>query len=393
MTKSELKKLHEKYRSALFDDVIPFWLKNSVDFEQGGYYSCLDKDGTVFDTDKFMWMQGRELWMFSKLCSVYGTKEEWVECARTGANFIREKGQNLDGDYYFSLNREGLPLVQPYNIFADCFVCVGLYEYSKVTQEEWARELALDIYKRIQIRKTNPKGQYLKQVPETRSFMAMALPMIQLWMARELKGLLSEDKTEEIITENIDIILNNHVDRELKCVFERVLAGGKHNFDVMEGRLLNPGHALEVLWFIMLLAEDRNDKKMINDLADIMLWCVERGWDEKHGGLFYYQDYKNFPTEKIESDMKLWWVHNEAIAAFLLAYKLTGRKEHKDWFLKLDEYSWKHFPDSKDGEWYGYLSRTGEPALTLKGGKWKGFFHLPRMLMFCEQWLLEMSER
>ena len=53
--------LAEQYRSELFDSVLPFWLKNSQDKEYGGYFSCLDRDGSVYDTDKFVWLQGREI--------------------------------------------------------------------------------------------------------------------------------------------------------------------------------------------------------------------------------------------------------------------------------------------------------------------------------------------
>jgi N-acylglucosamine 2-epimerase len=161
--------------------------------------------------------------------------------------------------------------------------------------------------------------------------------------------------------------------------------------DVMEGRLLTPGHALEILWFLMTIAEKRGDQARIEDLGDIMLWCVERGWDSTYGGIFYYRDYENKPLDKFESDMKLWWVHAEALNAFLLAWKLTGKEVFKDWFLKIDQWSWSHFPDHQHGEWYGYLSRQGEVASTLKGGKWKGFFHLPRMLYTCSTWLKEMQ--
>lgn len=45
-------------------------------------------------------------------------------------------------------------------------------------------------------------------------------------------------------------------------------------------------------------------------------------------------------------------------------------------------YTWQHFPDSLSGlEWFGYLNRQGEILLPLKGGKWKGCFHLPRGLL------------
>lgn len=389
----ELADYHEIYRSELFDSVVPFWLNHSLDREKGGYFSLLERDGTVFDTDKYAWMQGREIWMFSKLCSVYGTRPEWLEAAKLGVDFMRAHGRAENGDFYFAMDREGRPLIQPYNIFSDCFMCTALVEYARVSGDEQAAEEGLRIYRRIQQRKDNPKGIWTKAVPGGRNLCAMAMPMIQMMMARELKGFVPDEELMPIIESNLNLFFKRHVDRERQCVFERVLPDGGHLFDVMEGRLLNPGHALENLWFVMDVAHDLGREDMVSDAAEIMLWTVERGWDERYGGLFYYQDYKGYPTDKLESQMKLWWVHAEAINAFLLAYKLTGSEKHLDWFRKLHTYSFEHFSDRAYGEWYGYLDRQGEPAFGLKGGKWKGFFHLPRMLMVCEGWLKEMMEQ
>lgn len=393
LSEKELASYHEIYRSELFDHVIPFWLSHSLDREKGGYFSLLERDGTVFDTDKYAWMQGREIWMFSKLCSVYGTRPEWLEAAKLGVDFMRAHGRAENGDFYFAMDREGRPLIQPYNIFSDCFMCTALVEYARVSGDTQAAGEGLAIYRRIQQRKENPKGIWTKAVPGGRNLCAMAMPMIQMMMARELKGFVPDEELMPIIESNLNLFFKRHVDRERECVFERVLPDGGHLFDVMEGRLLNPGHALENLWFVMDVAHDLGREDLVRDAAQIMLWTVRRGWDERYGGLFYYQDYMGYPTDKLESQMKLWWVHAEAINAFLLAYRLTGSEEHLKWFRKLHDYSFEHFSDHAYGEWYGYLDRQGEPAFGLKGGKWKGFFHLPRMLMVCEGWLSEMMEQ
>ncbi|NLV57254.1 MAG: AGE family epimerase/isomerase [Clostridiales bacterium] len=393
MDKQTFARYRDIYRAELFEYVVPFWLKHSLDTEQGGYFTLLERDGTVFDTDKYAWLQGREIWMLSKLCSQYGVRREWLDAAKLGVDFMRAHGRAENGDFYFAMDRAGNPLTQPYNIFSDCFMCTALAEYGKVSGDEKALEEALAIYRRIQVRKDNPKGVWTKAVPGARNLCAMAMPMIQMMMARELRGLVPQEELGPIIEENLGIFFHRHVDRKLECVFERVLPDGGHLFDVMEGRLLNPGHALENLWFIMDIAHEMGRQDMVEDVADIMLWPAKRGWDEQYGGLYYYQDYMGYPTDKLESQMKLWWVHAEAINAFLLAYKLTGRKEHWEWFLRLHEYSFTHFSDHAYGEWYGYLDRQGNPVFGLKGGKWKGFFHLPRTLMVCEQWLAEMAEK
>jgi len=381
------------FSEELFESVVPFWLNHSIDSDYGGYFSCLERDGTVFDTDKFAWMQGREMWMFSTLCEQYGLKDEWMDAARHGVSFMRKFGSSQNGDTFFALERSGKPLVHPYNIYSDCFLCMGYAAYSRISGDTWAKEEALRLYKKINERKDSPKGIWEKKVQGSRAFCAMSFPMIQMTIARELSGYLADEIVEPIVQSTLDTFWNLHVDKELKCVFERVLPDGRKNFEVMEGRLLNPGHALETLWLIMDAANSRGYTEMVNDCAEAMLWSIDSGWDKEYGGIFYYQDYMGYPTEKLESSMKLWWVHAEAILAMLLAYKLTKSEAHWEWFVKLCDYSFKHFSDKKNGgEWFGYLDRQGNPTSTLKGGKWKGFFHLPRALMLGEQWLSELSD-
>ena len=91
-------------------------------------------------------------------------------------------------------------------------------------------------------------------------------------------------------------------------------------------------------------------------------------------------DVKDHPTQQLEWDQKLWWVHLEAMVATLKGFQLTGNERMWDWFLKIHNYTQERFPDPDNGEWFGYLTRRGEVLLSLKGGKWKGCFHVPRGL-------------
>ncbi|MEI6874784.1 MAG: AGE family epimerase/isomerase, partial [Spirochaetota bacterium] len=220
---------------------------------------------------------------------------------------------------------------------------------------------------------------------------AMGFPMMQVWMAEEMQGLVPQSELDATVDAAVDQFFSIHVDRERKAVFERVFADGTRP-DCMEGRLLTPGHALETLWFIMRVADGRGDAGLVERCREAMIWTVERGWDAEYGGIYYYQDFEGRPTDKIEAGMKLWWVHAEALCAFLLAYRLTGDPSCEAWFRKIHDYSWERFRDPEFGEWYGYLDRRGDVALTLKGGKWKGLFHIPRALLECRNWF-EIMER
>jgi len=398
--RAEVARRKERYRRCLEESVLPFWLRHSVDRENGGYFCCLERDGTVFDTDKFMWLQGRGVWMLSKLYTSYRTEPAWRDYARAGVEFMKAHGRNPDGDWYFALDRTGRPLVEAYNIFSDCFAAAGMAEYSRAAGDEEARQIAVSTYRRIQERKTNPKGRFTKQIAANRPIKAMAFPMIQVWLAREMGDLVEPGVREAYLREAIDQVTKLHIDRGRKAVYERVYADGGHP-DCMEGRLLTPGHALEVLWFILRAVEswpvDAHDSRYadrgaIIDLGtEAMLWTAEKGWDTAFGGLFYYLDADGRPPEKLEWDMKLWWVHAEALCAFLLAYKLTGRAVFWEWFRRIDDYVWARFDDPADGEWFGYLHRAGDPSTTQKGGKWKGCFHIPRALLTCIRFFEEIE--
>ncbi len=390
MDRAELTGYRRIFENELFESVVPFWERHSPDREAGGYFSCLDRDGSVFDTDKFLWMQGRELWGFSHLYRTVSPEPRWLELARLGAVFIRENGRAPGGDFYFAVDRFGKPLVQPYNIYADCFCAAGFAEYGRASGEGWTTELAVAAWRRIRERAPNPKGIWTKQIAANRPLKAMSFPMMQVWLAEIFEGLLPRGELEAEVEAAITQVLSIHLDRGRGVLFERVYADGTRP-DCMEGRLLSPGHALETLWFIMRVAERRGDGATIDICREAMLATAERGWDTDHGGLYYYQDYEGRPTDKIEWNMKLWWVHAEALCAFLLAYRLTGDAACESWFRKLQTWTWEHFRDPEFGEWYGYLDRRGEVALTLKGGKWKGFFHIPRALLECSRWLAEME--
>jgi len=376
---NELRKYANQYRDELLESVIPFWLNNSRDKVSGGYFTCLNRRGEVFDTDKFMWLQGREVWLFSMIYNRIEKKQEWLDMALHGAGFMKKYGTDAQGNWYFSLTREGKPLTQPYNIFSDCFAAMAFSELYKATGNEEYKTIALNTFKNILKRQEAPKGVYNKAYPGTRPLKSFSLPMILCNLSLIMEDVLGTDHVNKTIQPLINEVMNVFYDQESGLILENVSPEGKFS-DSFEGRLLNPGHTNEAMWFMMDLAVRNNDKSLIDKCIDILLRSTENGWDKKHGGIFYFLDIKGHPLQQLEWDQKLWWVHIETLISMAKGYSLTGNEACKNWFETIHEYTWNHFKDPEYPEWFGYLNREGMPLLELKGGKWKGCFHVPRGL-------------
>ena len=374
----------QQYRRALLDDVIPFWERHSPDAEHGGYFTCLNRDGSVFDTDKFVWLQGRQVWTFAMLYQRVEAWPGWLALARGGADFLRAHGMDDQGAWYFALSRQGQPLVQPYNLFSDCFAAMAFAQYGLAAGDEAAVELARATYGRILARQANPKGRYNKLVPGARPLQGLALPMILSNLVLELAPVLPDAEVQATLEASVAVVLGQLHDPATQLILEHVAPDGSQ-VDSFEGRLLIPGHALEAMWFLMDVAQRRGDSALLRTAVEVTLATLEFGWDPQHGGLFYFMDRLGRPPQQLEWDQKLWWVHLEALVAALMGYALTRRPECWAWFERLHAYTWAHFPDPDHGEWFGYLNRGGQVLLPLKGGKWKGCFHLPRALLRCWQ--------
>ncbi len=380
----DFKELAEQYKRELLEKVIPFWLTHSQDKKYGGYFTCLERDGHVFDTDKFVWMQGREVWMFATLYNKVERRKEWLDCAIQGAEFLKAHGHDGHFNWYFSLDREGKPLVEPYNIFSYTFAVIAFGQLALATGNEEYAEIARRTFEIVLEKQHNPKGRWNKTVAGTRDMKSFALPMILCNVALEIEPLLDKDFLDETIERCIHEVMDVFYRPEMGLIVENLSADGEL-VDCFEGRLLNPGHAIEAMWFIMDLGKRLGRQDLIERATDIALNEVDYGWDEKYGGIFYFMDRLDLPPQQLEWDQKLWWVHIETLITMLKGYELTGREECLNWFERVHDYVWTHFADPEYPEWFGYLNRRGEVLLPLKGGKWKGCFHVPRGLMQC--WL------
>ncbi len=392
----------QKWIKKELDVCADFWLKNGMDRENGGVYTCLDRKGEVYSTDKSVWMQGRCAWTFAHLCRLYGKRDEWMEASKSCLDFMEKHCINPDADgrMYFTVTAEGKPLRQRRYCFSEGFYAIANAEYYGLTEEkvyiDRARKAYELIYKLNNGLIADPTGLGPKTIPETRTGRALADPMIFLNIISVLRRVDPEHREEydKRSAECTEAIFKYHYHPELKCTLESVALDGTPELWYTAGRVVNPGHDIECSWFLMEEANYRKDEEIHKTAEQIFRNAIEAGWDNTYGGLLYFIDCLGKPTEAYEHDMKLWWPHDEIMIASLMAYRDTGDEYYADWFFKTLDYCKEHFADPEYGEWYGYLRRDGLPTEpSTKGSTFKGPFHLPRMLSMTDKMLDEILSK
>lgn len=389
---SDLAKL---YRGALLDDVIPFWLRHGMDREHGGIITSLDRDGSVIDTDKSVWFQGRAAWMLAALFNTVERRGEWLDAARSCVEFLRQHCYSPGRKMWFTVTREGRPLRMRRYVYSEAFAAIAHAAYAKAAGDSRAADDAARDWAAYLHHSFTPGVMPAKTEPATRPVKGIGPRMIGIATAQELRASLGDIATMgRTCTEWIDGFISE-IERdffkpELRALLEMTGPGGEV-IDHAEGRCLNPGHAIECSWFIMHEGAHRGDQRLIRLGLGILECMWERGWDAEFGGLLYFTDLRGLPVQEYWHDMKFWWPHCEAIIATLLAWKLTGEPRHAEMHRLAHAWSFRHFPDPEHGEWFGYLHRDGRTSSRAKGSLFKGPFHLPRMLLNCWR-LLEQGE-
>jgi len=387
-TEQDLQQLQQFYTAQLLNDTIPFWFPRSYDTACGGFLLMRDADGSLIDDDKAVWIQGRATWMLSTLYNTVEKKQEWLDGAKIGYEFLNKYCFDTDGQMFFHVTRDGRPIRKRRYFFSETFYVIAAAAYARASGDEEAAKKARFVFGKCIEYATTP-GLLQPKFTTTRQSKGIGVPMIMMNTAQQLRETIGDDRCDEWITKWINEIAGFFVKDDIKCVMEQVALDGSI-IDHIDGRTLNPGHAIEGAWFILHEAKYRNNDKQLIDLGCRMLdYMWERGWDKEQGGILYFRDVYNRPVQEYWQDMKFWWPHNETIIATLLAFIMTGNEKYALWHKQVHDYAYSHFHDKVNGEWFGYLHRDGGIAQTAKGNLFKGPFHLPRQEWYCARLLHE----
>ncbi|MCE7059404.1 AGE family epimerase/isomerase [Dyadobacter sp. CY343] len=388
-TKAELQNLGDFYKNQLLNDTLPFWFPRSLDEEFGGYLLMRDHDGTLLDDDKAVWIQGRTAWLLATLYNTVEPRQAWLEGAKSGINFLNKHCFDTDGRMFFHMTRAGEPIRKRRYFFSETFAVLANAAYAKASGDQEAAEKARYLFGKCMEYATTPVLLEPK-FTSTRPAKGIGVPMILMNTAQQLRETIGDPRCDALIDGFIKEIESDFVKDDIQCVMEQVAPDGSI-IDHIDGRTLNPGHAIEGAWFILHEAKYRNNDPHLIALGCKMLdYMWERGWDKEFGGIFYFRDVYGKPVQEYWQDMKFWWPHNEVIIATLLAYTLTQDKKYAKMHTMVHDWAYTHFHDQENGEWFGYLHRDGSVAQTAKGNLFKGPFHLPRQEWYCAQLMQEL---
>lgn len=369
------------YESQLKDNIMPFWLKYGLDRENGGVYTCLDRDGTLMDKTKSVWFQGRFGYTAAYAYNNIERNPEWLAASKSCIDFIEAHCIDpKDKHMYFSVTSEGAPLRKRRYVFSDCFAAIAMAEYAKASGDRSYADKALSTFKHIRWMLETPDFLEPKGYGAGRSH---SITMILVNVAIVLKQVCEDSALDEQIRDSTDAIERFFMHPEFECILESVGMDGSL-IDTCEGRTINPGHGIETAWFLMQVAELMGRPHYKELGLKIFDWQYKWGWDETFGGIINFRDCKGFPHQDYSQDMKFWWPQCETVIASLYAYKATRDEKYLEIYKKTHEWIVKHLVDSEYGEWFGYLHRDGTVAQAAKGNLFKGPFHIPRMLTIAQ---------
>jgi N-acylglucosamine 2-epimerase len=378
MNRQMIHNYSEIYRKGLLEDILPFWLNHAIDWEDGGFTFCLNRDGSIIDTDKGVWQTARFSWMILTLYNEVEKRDEWLKIGMHGIDFLEKHCYDTRGKMYFIVDKKGDPVRMRRYVYSESFAAIAYAACFKATGIERYKKKAMEAFDLFLEYNATP-GLIPSKYSDARKMRGMGVPMIGLVTAQELRKNLGDDSFTAQITKWMEEIQQYFLNYDFKAVMETVGPEGEF-IDHFDGRTLNPGHAIEGAWFVLREAIHRDYDPDLVKLGTTMLdWMWEIGWDKKYGGIFYFRDVKGLPVQEYWHDMKFWWPHNEAVIATLMAFQITGNEKYARWHKEVHDWTFKHFPDPEFGEWYGYLHRDGRVSVPLKGNIWKGPFHIPRM--------------
>lgn len=408
------------YKDLLQNNFFRFWTK-AVDRKSGGIFNCFNNAGTeLASRNKYTWSQGRFVWIWSKLysMSISGSLSLDVNILREdverSVRFLEKNVFMENGNCVFLTDEKGNWLESipgkgfDTSFYADCFVALGFSEYARVFKNRHYGDLAFRVYRHT-VDRLHEEGLRSEPYPIPKGHKFHSVPMIMLNVSEELAltlRMLDDERYEEVDNESCGYmreVMEDFYNEDEGRIIE-VVRPGADPCDSVLCRHVNPGHAIEDMWFVMSLANRKGMADYIGKAARAVKWAVKTGWDREFGGLLRFTDVTGgeprgtrtgdpYETLILDTwDSKLWWPHSEMLYTTLLSYTLTKDQEFVSLYNMAHEYVFNTFPDRENntGEWVQIRDRIGNQIDKVVALPVKDPYHIMRNIILIIE-LLEQN--
>ena len=335
--------LRDKYYSDLFDEFLPFMDEHIIDHKYGGFMCDADWDGTLLDTRKRIWYQGRGVWVYSFLYNNIKKDPKYLEIARKTVEWLDKTTPppgKLWNPWY---TREGKPLgKEETEIYSDLHVAQGYTQYAKASGDMSYWDKAKAIWKKCVDVYDNRPGYgidahfYQVQINEKKRYEGVPNPRIVghwmdfLTLVTQMLEIKEDPELEAFAAKDVDAVLNRHYNPEFGLITE-YLNKDYSRIDGPQGREVT-GHTLETLWMILYEMVRKKDKETFEKAAEYLHHHIEVLYDYVYEGS--YQGLMDVDT--MEFDMtKALWVQDEILVGTMYAYEHTGARWAREWFERL----------------------------------------------------------
>jgi mannose/cellobiose epimerase-like protein (N-acyl-D-glucosamine 2-epimerase family) len=271
---ASFEQLRDRYRRELFDEQLSFWDRCGIDHELGGFCCSLGYDGTRVNDEKFVWFQGRGLWVYSFLYNNLKADPAHLEAARKTKDFLLTHAPQPDGSWASKLSRDGRPLAPESDFYGRYFAIEGLYEYSHAAKDEHAHDTALAMFKELFRRET---------AGDAAGLVTQGFWMVNVNIARQILERETDGEVAAIAEASIEAVIHKHFNPDYGLNNENL----DRNFtrSTEEATKCNLGHSVETLWMVMLEGQRKGDDRLQQVCAERIQHHVNVGWDWVYGGL------------------------------------------------------------------------------------------------------------
>ncbi len=387
----KLDDLKAEVEDVLKNNILPFWINKMVDVENEGFYGQITgKDETISQARKGSVLNSRILWTFSAAYRVF-KNPDYLAIATRAKNYIIDYFiDNNMGGVFWLLDYAKNPIETKKQIYAQGFTIYGLSEYYRVTNDNEALKIAIDLYQLIEEYSfDSKKNGYLEAF--TQDWQIIDDMRLSEKDANEQKTMNTHLHILEAYTNLYRVWKNESLRNQLRNLIEIFL---EKIIDTKTGHLrlffdtdwsnkscsVSFGHDIEASWLLYEAASILNDTELLEKVRKIVPLIVRTSEEGllPDGSMMYE---KNIDTVHQDTE-RHWWVQAETVIGFLNHYHYFGDKKSLHIAMNCWDYIKNNLIDHTNGEWFwsiypdGSVNRNDD-----KAGIWKCPYHNGRMCL------------